>query len=364
MFRFLTMLALLMLLASQVALAQEASLSFASEPVQSFEHMAIDGHEVFYPSASYGNYAFADSVTFFCRRYGDVGDLIGSVVVFGPQGENTRRIEDIPESQVVYSTSLFNLSDCPEEAGWFTVPIELLKLPAGGFSVVIYTRSNDERGLDIGLSPSTTASSMSYTARVMTKDEIEEDPEAGQLRRTDHMEWMLSIGVKMDSGLGSGLSSADLSGKGFDYRDDGTAESFEEFTRSGAMVRFDNSSKRSVDAIYIYARLGADWFGTDRECSVVIADDRLNIIKRMAIPYTAFNESGSWAKLEVPNREVTKTFYVIVQPHSEKNVQFLIGADNSGNKSSSVGITGALQEWSASCSEADTNWMIRVHYSR
>ncbi|MCB1187603.1 hypothetical protein KDL29_10610 [bacterium] len=364
MFRFLTVLATVLLLSMQVAFAQEGTFSFVNGPVASYEHMAIDGHQTYFPSSMYGNYVFADGVSFYCRRYGDVGDLIGSVVVFGPQTDRTRRIEDIPDSAVVYSTSLFNLKDCPEDGGWFHVPIDLLQLPEGGFSIVLYTRSNDERGLDIGLAPSAGDMSHSYTAKLMTKEQIEKDPEAGLLRRNDRMDWMISVDVKMDSGLGQGITSNDLVGSGFAFYDDGSAEGWEEFARSGAMVRFENSSKRSVDAVYLYAKLGADWFGTDRNCSVVIADDRLNIIKRMSIPYTAFNEAGSWAKLDVPDREVTKTFYVIVQPHSEADVKFLLGADLSGNKASSVGITGAMQEWSAENSEADTNWMVRVHYSR
>ena len=364
MIRFVTVLAASLLLSMQLAFAQDTTLSFANEPALSYEHLGIEGHQVYYPGYTYTGFGFADSVSFYCRQYGDVGDLIGSVVVFGPQTENTRRIEEVPESAVVYSTSLFNLSDAPTDGGWFTVPIELLKLPEDGFSIVVYTRSNEERGIDMGLAPSITADTQSYTQRVLTTEEIEEDPEAAQLKRRDGMEWMIRTHVRVASGLGSGISSDDLSGASFGHHDDGTAEAWEEFQRNGAMVRFDNDRKRSIDAIYIHAKLGADWFGTDRECSVTVLDERYNIIKRTSIPFLAFNETGSWARLEMPSREVPPTFYVLVQPHSEKNVQFLLGVDTSGNQSSFVGTTGAPLEWLASSPEADSNWMVRVHYSR
>jgi hypothetical protein len=253
----------------------------------------------------------------------------------------------------------------PESPGWFDVPIDLLELPAGQFSVVIYTHSNDERGLDIGLAPSLTDGSQSYIGRVIVNDEeYAKDPSAYDLQRKDRHEWLIRVHARMNSGRGEGISSDSISGKGYGLHDDGSAEAWGEFADFGGVVRFDNSSKRKVDAIYIHAKLDGEWFNTERSCSVVLMNENYRVIKRMSIPFTAFNEDGSWAKLDVPNTEVTNSFLVLVEPHSEKNVRFLLGADQSGNQGSSEGTIGAPKPWTTDCPEADTNWMVRVHYSK
>ena len=362
MFRFMTVLAALLLLTAQAAVAQDEVLSHAQPQAEAFEHIEMNAHSVWFTGTSADQW-FVNGVSFYGRRYGDVGDLIGSIVIFGPQTDKTRRIEDMPDSNVVYSTTLFNLSDVPETADWFYVPVELIELPTEGFRVAIYTRSNDERGIEIGLGRSDDDNTNSSEFRVLTADEFDDDSISGITVRRDNRDWMIRTHVSYTSGLGSGIQSSDISGASFGYHDDGTADGWEEFRNNGAMVRFDNSSERTVDAVYIYAMLGEDWFGTDRTASVTLMDDRFNIIKRSAIPYLAFNEVGSWAMLELPDIEVSGTFYVIIQPHSEKQVKFLLGVDGSGNKASSVGTIGAPLDWRADSSEADSNWMVRVHYS-
>lgn len=364
MYRILTVLAACVLLSVQVALAQEETLGYGTEPADLYEHININAHSVWFPDKSSAPHRFTQSVSFYGHRYGDVGELLGSVVIYGPQSSKTRTLADEPDSQVVYKSTLFPLSEVPESPGWYVVPLDLMELSLEGFRVAIYTHSNDERGVKIGLAPSADGSTHSSEFRILTKKEYEKDPTAGVVVRNDHREWLIKATVRYESGLDSTLSSDDLSGQGFASHDDGSAEGWGDFAENGALVRFDNDSKRSVDAVYVYAKLEGDWFGTDRNCTVVLMNDKYKIIKRMSIPFFSFNEKEGWARLEVPQTEMPKSFFVLVQPRSEKQLKFLLGADHSGNRGSSVGTIGSPKEWHTDNPEADTNWMVRVHYAK
>jgi hypothetical protein len=353
-----------MLLSVQAALAQEETLGYGVAPADMYEHININAHSVWFPDSTSATHRFTKSVSFYGQRYGDVGELLGSVVVYGPQTEKTNKLADMPDSQVVYSSTLFPLSEVPESPGWYEIPLSLMELPADGFRVAIYTRSNDERGVKIGLAPSADGSTHSSEFRILTKKEFEKDPTSGVIVRKDRREWLIRATVSYESGLGSSINSDSLSGQGFAYFDDGTAEGWGDFAENGAIVHFENDRKRNVDAVYVYAKLEGDWFGTDRNCSVILMNDRYNIVKRMSIPFSSFNEKEGWARLDLPNTEVPKSFFVLIQPRSEKNLKFLIGADHSGNRGSSVGTVGSPKDWYTDNPESDTNWMVRVHYTK
>ena len=362
--RFMTALAAILLLSVQVAVAQEETFGFVDVPADMYEHINVNAHSVWFPDTSGAEHRFTKSISFYGNRFGEVGDLLGSVVIFGPQSDKTRKLEELPDSQVVYSSTLFPLCEVPETPGWYEIPIDLIELPRDGFRVAIYTRSSDERGIRIGLAPSADGSTHSSEFRILTKDEFEKDSTAGVQRRNDGREWLIHALVRYDSGLDSSIQSADISGSSFSYHDDGSVDGWGDFPENGGLVRFDNDRKRHVDAVYVYARLEGDWFGTDRSCTVVIMNDRYNIVKRVSIPFESFNENGGWARVELPETEVPKSFYVLVQPRSARNLKFLLGADLSGNKGSSIGTIGAPLEWTDVNPQSDTNWMVRVHYAR
>ena len=379
MIRLMTALAASIALLCSHALADEVRLSHAQGPADGFESIEEHAHSISFNPAD-PEVMFVESIRFFGHRYGDVGDLMGSIVIYGAQTEKSKQVVDIPDTQVIYANGFFNLSDVPETPGWVEVPFEIDALPKDGFTVSIYTYSNADRGVKLGLSSSNgTGYSSSYeswpvvvTTKMLEKQknrkrrlsQVEQREEDGIRLRTDGREWLVECIANHSSGLGSEIALADISGRNIDYYDDGSAESYEEFTDYAGLVRFDNSRRRTVDAIYVYGKVEGEFFDTDRNVTVMLLNHDTNIIKRMTIPYTAFSEEGSWARLDVPDTAVTRGYYVFVDPRSEARVKFLLGVDHSGNKGSIFGGTGAIREWDAVAPEDKANWMVRVHYKR
>ena len=259
----------------------------------------------------------------------------------------------------------FMLADIPEDGGWITVGVAPVAL-GSEFAVAIYTYSSEERGVMLGLAPTTGEGSQSGTFRmtkVKTPDEI---------TTTDHytwrggtMDWMIRARVSSTVSPADEVDTSAIEGPGYAYFDDGSAEGFYSSQKNGPLVRFSNDGGRVVDEVYVHAHLVGDWFETDRAASVYLLDRDMRILQRKRLKYSEYATEPSWGLVTFDSIAVTADFYVLVEPVSRPDVQMLIGCDESGENHSSLwGTAGSLLAWGTEAPEESANWMVRVHYGQ
>jgi hypothetical protein len=329
-----------------------------------YEHLATDGHLVTFNAPAGWQHTFAEELQLFGYRYGNVGNTLGTVVIWDTKplpkpAKPPKKGEKAPptkEARIITSKQ-FQLSNAPEQAGWFSVPLDAAELPRS-FNVSVFTRSSETSGLWLGL---TAKDRQSYSSAGIIKDLAE----APRIRmRRDGRDWLLRLRVRDTLKAQTAFDSKQLSGRNFALLDDGSAEGFATSQSDGPIVRFSNPEGRRLRRVFVHAKLGGTaWFNTDRQAGVWILDENLGIMSRGSLPFKNYTNDPSWAGIELPDIVLPRTFYVVVEPVSRPQTQLLIGYDtSSANKASYFGSAGALHKWSIAAPEENTNWMIRVEY--
>jgi hypothetical protein len=368
----LVMLAAVLALAlmGRVAWADERVLQWDNGVADLFIHEGKTSHFVLFTSPKEWEKTFPVEVMFYAKRYGDVGNIKGTVVIWGPQTEKTAKVEDIPESLVIYSRQTFELAAVPEQPGWFTVPVETLELPKE-FAVSVFTYSTDARGVELGLtgesankSHSTSAKPEPVTMEALSKARDKGKPvEGGFKLRDDGREWMLRIKVRPSPQQEQAFTAEQLQGEDFSVFDDGGAEGWLSVQKNGPLLHVVNPGKRLIDRIYVYAKADGDWFNSTRAATVYILDSRFNIVSRSQLPYARYTGEPSWNYASFERTTAPKEFFVLITPNCRPNVGLLLGYDTSGkNNASLFGTPGAQLPWNIDAPNEKTNWMIRVKY--
>ena len=355
---------------SRFALADERVLQWDNGVADIFIHQESNSHMVLFDAPKEWATTFPVEAMFYGKRYGDVGNITGVVVIWGPQTEETAKLANRPDNLVIYSRQPFKLSSVPEQPGWFTVPLQTLELPPH-FAVSVFTYSTAERGVELGLTGETSAKSHSTSIKPeavnadMLKKLIEKGKDVpGTIKlRDDGREWMLRIKVRPTLLQEEAFTSEQLTGEDFVGFDDGSVDGWLSVQKFGPMLHVSNSGKRSIDRIYVYAKAEGDWFNNDRAATVYILDARYNIVTRAQMPYTRFTDVPSWGYVSLSKAKIPEEYYVLVTPNCRPKLGLLIGYDTSGtNKASLFGTPGANLHWNVDAPFEKTNWMIRVKY--
>lgn len=353
---------------ASVASAEQAVLGWGGDSATLFDKVEDGAHISLFVTPEW-NIALCSQLEFYCKRYGDPGDLYCNIVVFGPiEGQST--MYGIYEGNFeVLSRQLFKLADVSEDPGWFTIDIDPVELPPE-FGVTLFTYSDDERGLLLGLSEPT--GSKSHSGRYYIGKTVTEPDEENMVwwttkerfnTRGDEREWLVRAHVSSTISPDVTIDSSELTGKNFVVFDDGTAESFHTSQKHGPLVRFDDTRSRIVERVYVHAKLDGDWFEAEREASVYLLDADLRILQRKKLPYNSYATEPTWCFVEFDDIEATPTHFVLVEPVSRPAVQMLIGCDTSGeNQASLWGTAGSILDWGSDAPEESTNWMIRLQY--
>jgi hypothetical protein len=368
-FALILALAVTMMLAA-TAYADERVLQWDKGVADIFIHQEKNSHFTLFKTPAEWQKTFSVEVLFYGKRYGDVGDVTGTVVIWGPQTDKTVKMKDNPDSLVVYTRKNFRLADVPVDPAWVSIPIESLELPSE-FAVAVYTYSNDKRGVELGLTAESydTSHSASVRPEPVTLDELRKAEEKGKKiegnvrLRSDGREWMIRLKVRPTLVKEEAFTSEQLTGDTFTKFDDGTAEEWLKIQKNGPMIYVSNPGKRQVDRIYVYGKVEGDWFNTDRSATVYILDSRFNIVSRGPLPYNRYTDEPSWSYASFTRTTAPKEFYVLVTPNCRPNVGLLLGYDISGsNQASLFGTPGAKLAWDVDAPFERTNWMIRIQY--
>jgi hypothetical protein len=175
-----------------LAYAEDRTVSWDNGQCDVFDYKELQGHFVELTLPADWERSFTQSFTFYAKTYGEVGDLRATIVVLGPQTESTAQIEDAPDSLVIYTRKQFRIADyAAPEPKWITVPLDPVEL-APGCMAGIFTYSNDERGLLIGLDqPTGELSHSSYVNPLAQGTETD-----GIETRTDGRNWMIRLTLR------------------------------------------------------------------------------------------------------------------------------------------------------------------------
>jgi hypothetical protein len=347
-------------LASLPALAAEQVLSYGSGVADSFEKLSTEAHYISFATPEGWLDTFPSEIQIYGRRYGDVSNVKGNIVLWGLAPKPAPGIKPDPDAPplVIVGRQQFDLAAAPEQAGWFTVALEPVKLP-NVFIATIYTFSTDARGLEIGLSAKNRERGHSAALK---PEEAAAKGKGPQMRR-DGREWLVRIKVRNQLSAASVLTSADLSGENFAANDDGTVEGFDTDQKYGMMVRFHTDSPRKVKAVYAYCKLAGNWFNVTRQAGVWLMNDRWGILNHQLMEYGQYTNVESWGSVDFPGIEVSGDYYILIEPMSRPEAELLIGYDSSSeNKGSLYGTAGAVMTWGSDAPEEASNWMIRVEY--
>jgi hypothetical protein len=240
-----------------------------------------------------------------------------------------------------------------------SVKLDPIHLPPV-FAVSVYTFSDADNGVKVGLSPRGSQESVSSS----THPGAEGEWTALRYRR-DKRNWLLRIKVRDSLAPQAALDPKDLQGPSFLAYDDGSAEGFVTLRKKGLMLRCDTSGPRQLESVYVYSKLDGQWFGSKRTLTVLVLDKDLKILSRTLQSYAKFTNVAGWMelKLDAPVK-VGPLHYISIEPGSSATEQFMLGYDGSGaNQASSYGTTGAPLPWPFETpAEASTNWMIRTKY--
>lgn len=349
---------LFVLCLAAAARAEEGLLQWDSGTSASMEFLTTESHLVLFDKPVGWENVFSSELSFYGQRFGDVGATNATVVIWGPQSDDTAKLKDNNKGYVIYARKQFAIKDVPETEGWFSLPLDIVELP-GEFAVSIFTHSTETAGLKIGLG--TLSGESSHSASV-TPDMLKLGREKLKLR-TDGKEWMIRFKVRSTLEPAEQISSDQLTGAKFSGFDDGQADGYATFSKYGAMIRVHNSGKRVVKRVYVYAKAEGDWFRTERQAAVFLLDPGLKILFRTSLPYKKYTNEPAWHYVAFDDAPVPADFFVLVEPASRAAGKLYIGYDGSSpNKQSFFGTNGAFKEWSSEAPEGTTNWMIRVEY--
>ncbi len=350
------------------AWAEEVTLSWAGDSTTLFDVIEDSAHITLFVTPEWDT-ALCSQLEFYSKRFGDPGDLYCNVVVFGPIEGQSTMYGHYDGCYTVLTRQLFKLTDVSEEPSWFVVDIDPIELPPE-FGVVLFTYSDDERGLLLGLSDPTGSKSHSgeYTAGKTVTEPDEENmvwwtTSERFFTRGDEREWLVRAHISSTISPEAAVDSSELIGSNVAYYDDGKAESFHTSQRHGPLVRIDGTENRTVICAYVYAKLDGDWFEAGQSASVYLLDENLRILQRKKLPYSNYATEPTWSRIEFDRIAVTPVHFVLVEPVSRPAVQMLIGCDTSGeNQASLWGTAGSILDWGSDAPEESANWMIRLQY--
>jgi hypothetical protein len=357
-----------LLLSGAAGAVEERVLQWGGDEAVDFDYLDEDAHVVLFDSPAEWEEAFLTEVQLYCRRFGEVGDIYGTVVILGPPEGRTEMWGPGDERLTILDRQLFRLAEVPAEAGWYSIPLDPTKID-GEFGVAVFSYSNEERGLLVGLSgPAGSGSHSGKYHPVKPKA-----PELGTTLlstsadyvsiRGDGREWAVRAVIGVTVAPTVVIDPAQVSGPNFAIFDDGTAESFHGSQKHGPVVRIENETSRVVDRVYVFAHLAGAWFEADEYASVYLLDEDLRILQRKQLPYRDYATEPAWGYVEFDSIIVTPLFHVLVEPVGRPAVEMLIGCDTSGeNQGSLWGTPGSILPWGAEAPEAHANWMIRVLY--
>ncbi len=345
----------LLLAFSRPAGASEAVLSHLNDGMDSSTTLESTSHYVAFDAPKGWTNRFSQSLDVYCQRYGDVSGIKGIVVFYQAPTDKT----DITTPYTILGRKLFDLSDAPEQMGWFSVPLDTFELPER-FGVAVFTFSNETRGLRVGYTRKVRDNmSSSY---VMKPDGTLDRKYKPNMSR-EGREWMLRLTLRNTLAPQASLSSGEIHGSMFGGWDDGSAETFVTVQKHGCLVHFKNASPREVSRVYIYGQAAGDWLKSGQNIAVSLLDNEMGILHHVTLPYTAYTNEPSWAYVDFPTTNTPAEFYVLVEPNSRPMAQFEIGTDTSGmNKGSSWAVIGAHLEWETDAPQDKSNFMIRVEY--
>jgi len=350
------------------ALAEETYLQWDNGVADTFMAQEDRAHWMTFTSPDEWTDTLCSAVTFFGRRYGDVSNIYGTVVVYAPPADKVDFSESSEDNRLtVLSRNQFKLEDLSEEGSWLTVDVDPVEVGVD-FGVAVYTYSNDERGVEMGLTADINETSHSGWF-YMTRKRIKEDSKT-TTRTTDHWtqridgsEWLIRALVSTAIAPTEELNVADLAGPDFAWHDDGTAEGYYTSQKHGPQVMFHTANSATVDRVYVNARVEGEWFESTREASVYLLDADLRILQRKKLAYSLYATEGAWRSVEFDDIRVSGDYYVLIEPVSRPEVSMYIGCDESGENLGSYWATaGSILAWDVAAPEEAANWMIRVHY--
>jgi hypothetical protein len=358
----LTLLVLILTLgAAGLAHAEEKTLAHDDGAPSDMVSLNTDSHFIVFDAPEWKS-TFAEEVRFYGQRYGDVTGLKGTIVIWAPVTAPPIKvhIKQLGALKLLY-TKQFDLTQVPEQAGWVDVPIDPVALP-GDFAVSLYTYSNDQRGVKLGLGGPPASRPDSYSS---TRHPSPSDAQTSIKYRYDGKDWMLRLKVRDSLAPPVAIDSSQISGPNFSVYDDGTAEGFYTFQKKGCLLRCSNAGPRNVDAVYVYGKLEGNWIGTTRDVSILILGADYKVLGRTKLPYNSFSNVAGWNLVSFAPVHVGPVFYVAVQPDSTPDLKFWVGYDSSSpNLASSYGTSGAELDWNLTIPKDKTNWMIRARYSK
>lgn len=356
--RIALLLVCFMLVGTFAADAREEVLIWGGAPSGEFVYQETAAHFVRFECPVMWDNTFIDSVQFYGRTYGNVGDLQATIVIFGPPEGETEINTESEEKLSVLQQKMFPLGSIPETGGWINIDLKELPVPSE-FAVAIFTYSNEQRGLEIDLGERSQRAGLVHSSTVELRHMIPSMIEY----REDGREWSVRIAITDLLNTPGGTDAAAITGPGYSDHDDGSAEDFATSQKHGPMVRFKNNRARTVERVYVYGHLAGDWFGTERSFTVYLLDSDLRIIERSAVRYDTYTSEAAWHYAEFHYGKVPREYYILVEPVSSPDVQFMIGADLSQENHGSLwGTVGILLDWAPELEEGRTNWMIRADY--
>ena len=335
------------------AFAADSLLSRDNRQVDTYEKLATDGHYVAFTGPGWPH-TFAEELQLFGYRYGNVGETLGTVVIWD--------LQPVPggtgKQAHIISSKQFKLSLAPEKAGWFSVPLDPSELPKS-FGVSLFTRSSEASGLWVGLTPKAKAASYSSAGI------IKEMGAASRMKmRHDGRNWLIRLKVRDAIKPQTAYTTEQVTGPKFAANDDGVAEGFATTQKDGPIVKFTSDGTHRLRRVYIFGKLdGTNWFHTDRTGGVWVLNQDYGILCHANLQHKSFTNEAAWGFIDLPDIALPKTFYVLVEPVSRPSSKLLIGYDASGaNRGSYFGSAGALHKWAIEAPEDKANWMIRVEY--
>ena len=303
-------------------------------------------------------------IRFYGQGYGDNSKTLGAVVLYGPAEDQTELFQDKEGRLQILTRKVFDLADVPAEGGWVEISFDPVKLP-GEFAVVIYTYNSEDRGVKIGLTdptPGAAGDSGTFVIERLLKDGTTETTDYCYARNDDR-HWLIQAIVADTLPPVEEIATADISGSGYAYFDDGEVDGYITSQRHGPMVKFNVNGIETVDRIYVYGQLDGAWFETEKLATAYLLDSDNRIIAREVLRYDRFVNEPCWAAVDFKDIKVSGDFYVLVEPLAKLDVQLMIGYDDSGENIGSLwGTAGSIGSWDTTAPEEVTNWMIRVHY--
>jgi hypothetical protein len=352
----ISLLLVLWLAALPVFAASDGLLKSSDQAAADFEYLHDEAHLTIFQTPADWDQAFFDYVEFYGERFGDVKDIYGTVVLYGPPAGESTITGSSDQKLTVLCRKLFPLADVPEQAGWYRVTFDTMEAPAE-FAVAVFTFSTEDAGVKLGLCARTTE--RSHSTQVSLSKMIANNI----MLRTDGRDWLMRAQLKPQLAPQGEVSAAGLSGANFAFLDDGSADGFTTAQRNGPMVKFNAGSGRKIKKVHVFANVSGEWFKTERFATVYIMGTDFKLKGRAELNYSLYTNEGSWSSTSFNNVKVTKDFYVLLEPKSDPAVQLNIGYDTSStNQGSLFGTQGGTLKWGVEAPEDTTNWMIRVEY--